>query len=215
MASKLRCWRARVESGLAAAPPDDDPKAILMARVDGRPSAELEAALNQRSQPAAVLLALIDRPGGPQILLTERAGHLPHHAGQISFPGGRFSPVDESPIATALREAEEEVGLEPHRVEVLGSLSPQLTGTGFCIFPVVGWVEGGFEPVPDPAEVAEVFEVPFEHLLAPVNFRRSIRERWGTRFLTDEYLYGHRRIWGATAAILSRFIEIIDGKTKN
>ena len=213
MASKLKGWRERIERGLAAAPEERNPKAGLLARVEGPVSSEFSAVLEQPSQPAAVLLGLIERSSGLQLLLTERARHLPHHPGQISFPGGRIDAVDTDPIDAALREADEEVGLDRQQVRILGRLGPQLTGTGFCIHPVVGWVDPGFRARPDPGEVRSVFEVPLEHLLEPAHRRRGTRERWGTRFLTDEYSYRNYSIWGATAAILTRFIEVIDGKS--
>ena len=99
------------------------------------------------------------------------------------------------------------------QVSVLGQLAPQLTGTGFCIHPVVGWVDREFRAVPDPAEVQSVFEVPLEFLLEPDNRKEASRARWGIRIRTDEYLYEDRRIWGATAAILTKFFEVINEKT--
>jgi 8-oxo-dGTP pyrophosphatase MutT (NUDIX family) len=213
VASRADSWRQRVEQGLAAVPDELDPKSTLLANVIGTPSVELETLLAGPSQEAAVLLGLVERAGGLAILLTERASHLAHHPGQISFPGGRLNDASEDPIAAAIREANEEVGLAPHQVDVLGRLPPRLTGTGFVVTPVVGWLAASFEPEPDPAEVQSAFEVPIEHLLEPANCRQTIRERYGSRFLSYEFHFERHRIWGATAAILAEFFEVINEKT--
>lgn len=186
---------------------------MLLENVVGTPSAELVALLAGPSQDAAVLVGLIERADGIHVLLTERAAHLAHHPGQISFPGGRLDEADADPVAAALREAEEEVGLVAREVEVLGWLPPRLTGTGFAVTPIVGWLAPAFEARPDPAEVNSAFEVPVDYLLEPGNLRQMTRERYGTRFLVYEYHYGSHRIWGATAAILTQFFEVIDAKT--
>ncbi|MGH6944945.1 MAG: NUDIX hydrolase, partial [Geminicoccaceae bacterium] len=111
-------------------------------------------------RPAAVLVGVVARPDGPAVLLTERTHHLKDHAGQVSFPGGRVEPHDPSIAAAALREAEEEIGLDRAKVDLLGELAPYDTITGFRIHPVVGWIEPPFEPIPDRHEVEDVFEVP-------------------------------------------------------
>jgi 8-oxo-dGTP pyrophosphatase MutT (NUDIX family) len=210
VALKSDAWRRQIQQRLALAPPEVDAKTVLLANVVGSLSAELTTRLAAPSRPAAVLLGLIERPKGLTILLTERAAHLPHHPGQISFPGGRIEAGDADPVAAALREAHEEVGLQMAQVEVLGQLSPQLTGTGFTVTPVVGWLTADFEARPDPTEVQTAFEVPLAHLLAPENYRRQTLTRWGTRFSTVEFYFDRHRIWGATAGILMRFIEIIN-----
>src|SRR4051794_18123419 len=110
--------------------------------------------------PAAVLVPLVNRPQGLQVLLTVRSADLPDHPGQISFPGGRLEAVDASAAAGALRESQEEIGLPPERVAVLGQLAEYETVTGYRVTPVVGWVEPPFDVVTDPVEVADVFEVP-------------------------------------------------------
>jgi len=194
-------------------PADVDAKAMLLANVVGAPSDELNALLSAPSQEAAVLVGLVERPGGIHILLTERANHLEHHPGQISFPGGRLNDANEGYVAAALREASEEVGLARHHVDVLGRLPPRLTGTGFAVTPVIGWLADAFEAVPDPAEVKSAFEAPLAHLLQTENQRRMTRERFGTQFISYEYYFAEHRIWGATAAILAQFFEVIDAKT--
>lgn len=160
---------------------------------------------------AAVLLGLIERPAGLSVLLTERAAHLPHHPGQVSFPGGGLQD-GETHEQAALREAGEEVALARSQVDVVGSLARQLTGTGFAVTPVVGWIDPGFEAIADPSEVETAFEVPLEHLIAPENRRRATRVRWNTQFITDEFYFDRFLIWGATAAILTQFLEIINEK---
>ena len=151
---------------------------------------------------AAVLVPLIDRPDGLQMLLTQRTAHLKDHAGQISFPGGRAEPEDRDPVATALREAQEEIGLPPERVRVLGRLDNYITSTGYEVAPVVGLIQPPFPVVPDPHEVAEVFEVPLAFLVNVANHERHSRE-WQGRTRSFYVLpYQDRYIWGATAGML-------------
>jgi 8-oxo-dGTP pyrophosphatase MutT (NUDIX family) len=152
--------------------------------------------------PAAVLICLVERSGGPGILLTQRTAHLRDHAGQISLPGGRVEPGDASITATALREAQEEMGLDPAKVEILGELATYDTVTGFRIHPVVGWARPPFELRADPYEVDEVFELPLDFVLDQANHRRQSFRRGP---LTRSYFvlpYQNRFIWGATAGIL-------------
>jgi len=153
-----------------------------------------------------VLVPIVDResekPAGLTVLLTLRAPHLKLHSGQVSFPGGRVDPQDASPEAAALREAQEEIGLDAGRVELLGRLPDYRTGTGYRITPVVGLVSPPFEPKPDPGEVSEVFEVPLAVLVDPANLRRDSREWQGrTRHF---FVIAHEQhyIWGATAGML-------------
>jgi 8-oxo-dGTP pyrophosphatase MutT (NUDIX family) len=158
------------------------------------------------NMPAAVLVPIVDRgsedPAGLTVLLTVRAPHLKVHSGQVSFPGGRVDPRDASPEAAALREAQEEIGLDAARVELLGRLPDYRTGTGYRITPVVGVVSPPFELTPDPREVSEVFEVPLTVLLDPANHRRDSRE-WQGR-VRHFFVIPHERhyIWGATAGML-------------
>jgi 8-oxo-dGTP pyrophosphatase MutT (NUDIX family) len=159
--------------------------------------------------PAAVLVGLVDRAAGPALLLTQRTEHLRDHAGQICFPGGRIEAGDASAGAAALREAEEEIGLDPARVGIIGELPPYQTVTGFRIHPVVGWISPPFELQPDPFEVAEVFEVPLPFVLDPENHRRQSYRRGP---LTRGYYvlpYQGRFIWGATAGILVNLARVL------
>jgi 8-oxo-dGTP pyrophosphatase MutT (NUDIX family) len=153
-------------------------------------------------RPAAVLVPIVNRPAGLQVLLTQRSADLPDHPGQISFPGGRIEADDASPAAAALREATEEVGLSADRVSILGSLADYETVTGYRVTPVVGWLEPPFELAPDPVEVADVFEVPLDFILDPGHQERHFRMLGALRRDFWAIPYQDRYIWGATAAML-------------
>jgi len=164
---------------------------------------------------AAVLVPIVAHPD-PTVLLTQRTWHLRHHSGQVAFPGGRLEPGDGTAVRAALREAHEEIGVEPWRVEVLGSLPEYLTGTGFLVTPVVGLLQPGFELRPDPSEVADVFEVPLAFLMNPRHHqRRSVRAADGDErsFFTMPYRGSgeaeERFIWGATAAMLRNLYRLL------
>jgi 8-oxo-dGTP pyrophosphatase MutT (NUDIX family) len=157
--------------------------------------------------PAAVLFPIVLRDNGQTVLLTQRTAHLRDHAGQISFPGGRVEAEDESPIHTALRETEEEIGLAREHVEVLGFLPEYRTGTGFRVTPVVALVTPPFELALDPFEVAEAFEVPLSFLLDPANHKRhSLHYRGALRHFFA-MPYGDYFIWGATAGMIRSLTE--------
>jgi 8-oxo-dGTP pyrophosphatase MutT (NUDIX family) len=153
-------------------------------------------------RPAAVLIALIQRDGVWKIVLTRRTEALKHHAGQISFPGGRMEAEDADPVATAMREAQEEIGLWPHHVKTIGYLDSFLTITGFHVYPVVARISAEFIAKPDPNEVDEVFEVPLDFLLNAVNVRSFEVEYRGKMRQILEFQYLNYRIWGATASML-------------
>ena len=152
--------------------------------------------------PAAVLFPIVERDDGHTVLLTQRTAHLRDHAGQISFPGGRVEDDDPTPVDTALRETEEEIGLARDRVEILGFLPEYRTGTGFRVTPVVALVRPPFELALDPFEVAEAFEVPLAFLLDPANHKRhSLHYRGALRHFFA-MPYGDYFIWGATAGMI-------------
>jgi 8-oxo-dGTP pyrophosphatase MutT (NUDIX family) len=152
--------------------------------------------------PAAVLVPVMLRSEGLSILLTRRAEHLKHHAGQISFPGGRLETGDSGPAEAAMREAQEEVGLPRAHVEVIGYLDNYLTITGYCVTPVVAFVRPDFVLRLDRTEVAEAFEVPLHHVLDPE--RVNVREKrlFGLPLSYYEIPYRQYNIWGATAGML-------------
>jgi 8-oxo-dGTP pyrophosphatase MutT (NUDIX family) len=158
---------------------------------------------------AAVLVPLVDRPEGMTVLLTKRTDHLHDHAGQISFPGGRLDPEDADAVAAALRETEEETGLDRSHIDLIGQLDTYVTRTGFEVTPVVGLVRPGFALNPDTFEVAEVFEVPLAFFLAPGSRRMESREWQGKRRYFYVYPYGSYYIWGATAGMLNNLAEVL------
>lgn len=158
---------------------------------------------------AAVLVLVVNHEDHPTIVLTQRTHHLADHAGQIAFPGGRCSEEDCTPERTALREAEEEIGVEGGRIEILGRLPEYHTSTGFGVTPVVGWIEPPVSFRPDPHEVEDVFEVPLEFLLDARNhryesafYKGQVRNYWAMP-------YGRRFIWGATAGMLVTLQRIL------
>jgi len=169
--------------------------------------APLSALSGERIRRAAVLIAVIERGAGARVLLTRRHENLPVHAGQVSFPGGKLEPDDPGPVEAALREAEEEIGLAPGQVEVIGLLDTYQTTTGYRVLPVLALADAGFEPVPDPAEVDEVFEVPLSFLMDPRNHHRHEREFRGRRRRYYAMPYGERYIWGATAGMLRNMYD--------
>ena len=167
---------------------------------------------------ASVLVALVSRRNELTVLLTQRTDHLTAHPGQISFPGGRVEPIDADAVATALREAHEEIGLDAEFVDVLGVMPAYATGTGFIVTPVVALVRPGFAVKADPFEVAEVFEVPLSFLMNPANHRRHAVEVAGVwrEFLSmpwdglDEHGRPRRYfVWGATAAMLRNLYQFL------
>ena len=172
-------------------------------------SADEPVIADQTLVPAAVLIPVVLRPTALTVLLTQRTAHLRDHAGQVSFPGGRCEAEDDGPVATALREAWEEVGLERSQVEILGTLEEYRTGTGFAVTPVVGLVSPPLNLRLDDFEVADVFEPPLEFLLEPDNHRREsllyqgqMREYWAIP-------WQQRYIWGATAGMLVRLSRLL------
>jgi 8-oxo-dGTP pyrophosphatase MutT (NUDIX family) len=157
-------------------------------------------------RPAAVLLPIVDRPGGLSVLLTLRAADLRAHSGQVAFPGGKID-AGETPREAVLREAQEEIGLEERFVEPLGWLDPYFTGTGFRVAPLVALVEPSFALTVNKLEVDEVFETPFAFLMDPANHRLEEREWQGRRRKYYAMPHGARYIWGATAGILRNLYE--------
>ncbi|MRX26579.1 CoA pyrophosphatase [Kangiella sp. HZ709] len=160
-------------------------------------------------QPSAVLVPLVERANGLQLILTQRAQHLKHHPGQISFPGGRMDDSDKNLIHTAIRETEEEVGIYEHQIEVIGKLALQPTITQFMIQPVVGIVKNDYQFTVNTDEVDEAFEVPLDFLFDPTNRKKSYREFQGIKFPLYSMPYQGRNIWGATAQIIVSFSKLL------
>ena len=154
-----------------------------------------------------MLIGVIDRPGEATVLLTQRASNLRDHSGQIALPGGKIDPSDASPAAAALREAQEEVGLDPSCVTPLGYLDPYLTGTGFLIVPTVALVAEPAALVLNPVEVDEAFEVPLAFLMDAANHQRASREFEGRVRSFYVMPYAERRIWGVTAGVIRNLYE--------
>ena len=184
---------------------------------DGHPP----GAAVQQTTAAAVLVPLVMREHGLQVLLTRRTDHLRDHAGQISFPGGRSEAHDADAVATALRETEEEVGLDRRHIEVIGALPHYRTITRYVVTPVVALVDPGFVLAIDPFEVAEAFEVPLQFLMTPAHHRRHVFELAGQsrQFLSMPWqgadADGRAReyfIWGATAAMLRNLYGFLAGQ---
>jgi 8-oxo-dGTP pyrophosphatase MutT (NUDIX family) len=162
--------------------------------------------------PAAVLIPVVNREDELKVLFTRRAANLAQHAGQISFPGGHIEESDNEPIDAALRETEEEVGLPRHHIDVIGQLENYISRTGFEITPIVGVIEPPFTVVPQPSEVAEVFEVPLSFLLNPENHHRHTREISGENREFYAMPYGEYYIWGVTAGILVNLYEYLSSE---
>ena len=163
-------------------------------------------------KPAGVLVPIMERQDGLSVLLTQRAADLKHHAGQVSFPGGRMEEHDADVREAALRETHEEVGIEPQLVDVIGYLDSMPTITGFAVTPVVGLIQGGIELVVDRTEVDYAFEIPLDYLLDESNDRLCNREFEGRQFRLVEFHYNDERIWGATAYMLLAFRKYLLNK---
>lgn len=162
-------------------------------------------------RPASVLIPLVSREEGLHVLLTQRATGLHHHAGQISFPGGRYEPADVTPVETAIRETEEEIGLDRQRIEVIGMLPEYKTGTGYQVTPVVSLVTPPFEVRTDPGEVAAVFEVPLYFLMDGRHHQRrafQMPDGSGQRIFYA-MPYQQHFIWGATAGMLRNLFHFL------
>lgn len=199
--------RARARLTLEVPPALTDPAAQGVRRGD----LDLDPVLWERAgvsatKPASVLVPIVDR-AEPTVLLTQRTAELTSHAGQVAFPGGKMEPNDASPVAAALREAHEEVGLAPALVEPIGYLDLYLTFSGFRILPTVARVKPDFTMTLNPSEVTEAFEVPLDFLMNPQNHQRKTRDWKG--IARDYYAmpFGKRYIWGITAGILRNLYE--------
>ena len=165
------------------------------------------ALTSRRLKDAAVLVPLVDRAGPLSAILTQRATHLASHAGQVAFPGGKLDPDDPDPAAAALREAEEEIGLDRGLVEPIGYGAPYLTNSGYRIFPVVAVVAPTAIVRPNPDEVDAIFEVPWPFLMSPANHLKASRVWEGRERFYYRMPFGERLIWGVTAGIVRTLFE--------
>jgi 8-oxo-dGTP pyrophosphatase MutT (NUDIX family) len=206
-----------VDAHLPAVPLQAQTAEALRARFAHPPQWEPEVLLekkfmNREPARASVLIAIVLREQ-PMVLLTERTAHLSTHSGQVAFPGGRADAGDATPADTALREAQEEVGLARDFVEVLGTLPIYVTGSSFIITPVVALVQPDCVLQPNPYEVADLFEVPLDFLLNPANHRRHVFDRDGVHreWFSMPYQDGCKNnyIWGATAGMLRNFYRFM------
>ena len=187
-------------------------RAVVSPHWQGRPEQALIEPDNTIQ--AAVLVPLINRASGITVLFTQRTAHLADHAGQISFPGGRVEADDASTDDTALREAEEEIGLPRSTVDILGKLPDYYVPTGFRVIPVVGLIEPPFPVKLDSFEVAEIFEVPLRFFLDPENHQQHNIDYKGGRRQYYAMPYQGRFIWGATAGILYNLYQALRSKSK-
>jgi len=176
---------------------------------DAERSRELQRHFPANPVPAAVLVPLVDRPEGLTVLLTQRASQLAKHAAQVSFPGGRLEESDPDVAHAALREAQEEIGLDPARVRVFGYLPDHLVISGFRVTPVLALVSPPFSIEPNPAEVAEAFEVPVSHIFDSGNHKARLRRVGDEDMLLFDIPWQGHSIWGATAGMLMTLVRMV------
>jgi 8-oxo-dGTP pyrophosphatase MutT (NUDIX family) len=203
-------WQRRIAERLRGSTARHERKDWVLPGLTAQASKAFERFLPAELVPAAVLVPIILRDPAPTVLFTQRSAALRHHAGQISFPGGRLESADASPIDAALREAREEVGLDRQFVTVIGFLPDHIIGSGYRVTPVVAFVRPGFTLVTDAREVTETFEVPLNFLFDPANFRSRMRQYVPELPPVElkDIPVGDRNIWGATAGMLMNLYRL-------
>jgi 8-oxo-dGTP pyrophosphatase MutT (NUDIX family) len=214
LSEQARSLRARILNRFAGSQPRHELADWRLLGVDAERSRRLQKHFPENPVPAAVLLALVDRPEGLTVLLTERASQLARHSGQISFPGGRLEPTDPDVASAALREAQEEIGLDPGRVQVFGYLPDHLVISGFRVTPVLSLVTPPIVLEPNPAEVAGVFEVPLSHVFDKANHQARLRRVGDEDILLHDIPWEGQNIWGATAGMLLTFVRMVEQGTE-
>ncbi|MGO9933632.1 MAG: NUDIX hydrolase [Steroidobacteraceae bacterium] len=197
--------KSHIRAALDASPSTPEEDMHWLAGAPPEVVARMRASLPARRTPAAVLVPLVEHPGGMTVLLTQRAATLKDHAGQISFPGGRIEPGDADAWHAALREAQEEIGLLPGLVEFAGYLPDHVVSSGFRVTPVVGFVKPEYQLRIAADEVHDVFEVPLDFILDAANHKTRQRQIGELTFEIHDIPYGDRNIWGATAGMLMTF----------
>ncbi len=200
-----------METDVRAALTQTSKRTLMRGDYDLNPDHRAEQSAQIALKPAAVLVPIMQRKTGLTLLFTKRTATLKHHADQVSFPGGRVETADADTVATALREAYEEIGLPHHNVDVIGRLDDYETRTGFHIVPIVGFVEPDFDMVLNPHEVAAVFEVPLSHVINAANHQQGTASFNGRPATFYELPYEGYRIWGATAGILVNLAHVLNG----
>jgi len=201
--------RSRILRTFEGSQPQQEPADWRLLGLDAERSRRLARHFPADPVAAAVLVALVDRPQGLTVLLTQRASQLARHAAQISFPGGRLEPSDPDAASAALREAQEEIGLDPAHVNVIGYLPDHLVISGFRVTPVLSLVTPPFSLTPNPAEVALVFEVPVSHIFDRGNHKAQLRRVGDEDLLLYDIPWQGHSIWGATAGMLLTFVRMV------
>ena len=202
--------RARILARFEGTTPRHEPTDWRLLGVDAERGRRLQSHFPADPVPAAVLVPLVDRPDGLTVLLTQRASQLAQHAAQVAFPGGRLEESDPDVAHAALREAQEELGLDPSRVRVFGYLPDHLVISGFRVTPVLALVTPPFSLAINPAEVAEAFEVPVSHIFDTRNHKARLRRVGDEDMLLFDLPWGGHNIWGATAGMLMTLVRMVE-----
>jgi 8-oxo-dGTP pyrophosphatase MutT (NUDIX family) len=201
--------RARILRRFSGTQPQHELADWRVLGVDAERSQRLARHFPKNPTPAAVLFPLVDRSAGMTVLLTQRASQLARHADQIAFPGGRVEDTDADVAGAALREAREEIGLDPARVQVFGYLPDHAVISGFRVTPVLGLVTPPFSLQLNPHEVAGVFEVPLDHVLDSANHKARLRKVGDEEILLYDIPWEGQHVWGATAGMLLTFVRML------